>query len=1308
MSSSTENPQGGDETGVAPQSPNSARVLMNPEATFIPPGAQKSHRLQIRRPVELLVAGEGSEPAPERLPTTTPVAEVGLNVPETQPAQRELPLPVVGKKKARPGAKQRRRLRNADAAAEKRLTPGGEQGFKEPARTSPVRVRPPVEPVPTTLPAVSVLPVDPLPKSRGRPTPPKKRPQAPVERKARRPGVVVEGKGKAPEPGQQPQRYAAGSSSSGKAAEAPPTAAKPLSTSTPNGWPRSATGWSPTGGPPLYGLSSYPGLAQGLLEPGSMDRTGTNQLRLDGSPEPTDRRHKLGSVRFVHERKIPSNVQTRLFARYPEVQWGTCKAQRKLCLHPISSLSRLVGELVAAQMLSEYRRILMPGARTSLARLLTGLGATWAGRIHVCQPNLGPKDAAAVAHYAVDGRVTACAHRLEECTCMRDAEVVYLTNVVYYLGPAAFSRYPEAKWLSFHHHYEQPEGSFPSAKDLKLIEVQTSKSREHAWTTVNGVMSVTVDDGEEYVHPNAAEVLRRLGRSAHVVWHDEWHSMRNELAWLVKGVVPSLVSTSEAATLLLSGRRTAVEAAHILARSGVPFAAAVEAVLGALPEAWNARLTLEIAQFWSERERWVPHLCVGLGIGALVWARWSVARSLVGAGKRCAGEVWRGSLSALQGIRGLIPAASSIGEHLFSVLVVSPLVEECLVRPVFGTTGVMVLEALRLVNGTLSWFGFAWLGLVHTALAREPRASRRVLYHSLYNLGSLLGTPPAANAGWWGWIMGAVASVFGTAAPPPQAKREKKTVERGIREGVAVGESVSCVCVGHYSSQTPLDVHHVEGLRIRKTKEGCPSGPSVVRTGPMVAGRPPLVFKNCAHNQVTAVCRRLIQAKTVPHLLAEMQYLEFMKVFVSRMHVRCDFLESRTSEWLKRFPVGKREDLKQEGHHKFSYQTSHAMFVKVEKQPMLDHLLEADLWVDDTPIDGEGIKLDPRAICCPPADVRYATGPVGNDITHALGNLLDGSAHAQFILYPCGYTAERLGMAFDDAVDTGTPLVMVFGDDFFAVVWVDGKLWFVWADASRQDSHMRRGIKMANAEFLFQLVARGPDGLMGWYRHHWMKTHEAIEIKTIFVSFEAEHGMSSGDSITGANATTASAVLAERLVDLAISGETKATVAGFPYELGRSQALWDADFLSMLWYPAVVGGVIVTKPGPKLGRILAKTFWHVGLLGERKCRGHAVSVAECLWLSASHIPVLNDLLQALLTLARDDRGTGIFEDPEEIHKIRGTLPYEEHPMTEEFMCGRYGFALSELNELRRQASEATFDTVFSGSLWETVVKRDCA
>lgn len=1058
----------------------------------------------------------------------------------------------------------------------------------------------------------------------------------------------------------------------------------------------------------------------------------------DSNPVTDRLEHRLYGTSFVHERRIPADMKLPLRNRYAEVKWGTTKAKSGLVLHPILSFSRSLGEVRASQFLPAEARIVMPGARTSLQRLLDVQGdRNW--RIHVCQPLENQKDEAAWAGYPrTSPFLSYCNHYLRDCDCLADATHVYLTNVVYYLKPADFARFPNAQWLSFHHSYRRDQGSFPSAADRKALGLKAvDQDRfEHSWNTVGGVLSVAVDDGSEYTHVPAKQAIQAAGRDLQVAWRDEFPSMSCELAWLTRGVYVAPQNCDAAANLLLTGRRGAVETANILTRTGVPFATAVEGVVSALPRAWAARIRLTLAEQWND-----PRLAVGAL--AVIVAGLALSRDQrVRAAASAVGALWQKfrpfgwAKTALGWVRPA-DAVATFANPLVVCLGV-PAFEEFVIRPLLGTKGLIFLEFLRLWRHDgdplkLSPLTFVVVALFHY-LVDNLSIYKRFAAHALWNymalsvhLASSATIGPGASC--WAMVVAAFRHCWRSGPPeapadwpipggydlaiaPEAPKRpggQLLVMETALRDGVCVGDSLPAVCVGHYSTSTPLDP--MVEIKIRPEKRGCPAGPRVVRTGPMVAGHLPLVYKNCAHNRITGIRRRFAQLKAVEHEVAEAEYYQLWKEFWAfRTSPSVNVVaELRASEWEKRFPAGKRRDFAEDRSRTITLPTHHTIFVKSEKSPMPEHFLNPDHWDGDEPIGAEFVKLDPRVICCPAAATRYSTGSVGCELTHALGDVL--SAEKGTLVYPCGYTAERLGELFDEAMLVRRDLILVFGDDFFAVHWLrsetdQGEVWrplFLLADASRQDSHMRKLIKLANASVL--IPAGGKGTLMAWFRKHWFTTHEEVEIRDPNVSLTSEHSMTSGDPLTGANATATGAVLAKELVRLATAGETRAIVAGFPYELASSPYLEEVDFLSMLWYPALRNGEQVTKPGPKLGRILAKTFWHIGNLGALKCRAHLRGVVECLWLCASHIPILNDLLRALLA---DTAGvTPWGNDPSDIYKIRGTVAYEEAPDAVEFMCRRYELNLFSLRALRAEASKATADTVFSGAMWHLIVKRDC-
>jgi len=80
--------------------------------------------------------------------------------------------------------------------------------------------------------------------------------------------------------------------------------------------------------------------------------------------------------------------------------------------------------------------------------------------------------------------------------------------------------------------------------------------------------------------------------------------------------------------------------------------------------------------------------------------------------------------------------------------------------------------------------------------------------------------------------------------------------------------------------------------------------------------------------------------------------------------------------------------------------------------------------------------------------------------------------------------------------------------------------------------------------------------------------------------------------------------------------------------------------------------------GPKIGRILAKTFWMVHPPAERKWVNHLKGVCVGLSFNVSHIPVLRAVVHTILDRLRDVQAERVSNPAAEPWKIWASHPSE--------------------------------------------------
>jgi len=133
----------------------------------------------------------------------------------------------------------------------------------------------------------------------------------------------------------------------------------------------------------------------------------------------------------------------------------------------------------------------------------------------------------------------------------------------------------------------------------------------------------------------------------------------------------------------------------------------------------------------------------------------------------------------------------------------------------------------------------------------------------------------------------------------------------------------------------------------------------------------------------------------------------------------------------------------------------------------------------------------------------------------------------------------------------------------------------------------------------------------------------------------------------------------------------------------------EADFLNKLFYPALnAEGDVVTVPGPKIGRLVGKTFWHLGRLRAVKARRWLKGLSTGLLLDVAHVPILSTLFRRLLDLLRDVEEWVDVTQPRWDLEIRSETPYAISDCCWEFLARRYGLTVPELLEMDAEASRA--------------------
>lgn len=1077
------------------------------------------------------------------------------------------------------------------------------------------------------------------------------------------------------------------------------------------------------------------------------DNAGKTPIANDLDPE--------AGLSIQMDKAVPTHMRPWLRELFPD-----CKIKypikRGRCHHPISSTIRAVLETQAVS--GKRGTILIPGARSTLRRVAA---MNLENKIHVCQPLLNDKDRYyyTQVYPKLEGNITYCSHLMSECDCV-EPDLIVLVNVLYYLTMADLTRF-KAPILTIHNLYHSPVGSFPVLKDMTQLSGINPKDPKHprvgtaeqSWITSEGDLCVVVDDGDEYRHPPVERTLQNLGWSVvpfRTFAYNDMSMVYGKLVELQPDAPEAVDSAAEEAAkaMLLTGRKTAVETAVCVARVGNPVSQAVKAVEGNLVWANFTRTRLQVKDWLARNQT----LLVGggiLGLAVLLrtrkyWWDWVRPASVIAVNP--------------------IPWISSC--------IVSPVLEEAVLRPIIGWKGIVALESLRLLSGEINPIQLGYLAGFHYCFSQVSSTRKRILLHMAHNMvlmpaqtveivaamnESISEAVPQTTVDSAVDIVKDVRSVVNSALTPLSelAKRFSKAIEDVTATGaipwvhwfdgilgrmglgrvpqhftveasieyrenglLKEGDTVGSVCVR--SDYRDLPVSTTVKIYRCENPEPCVGSIHLQVVGPYLACQQPFIFRQCQHNKIASLWKRNVQpykwetgVAVVDELAAASISIDYeirVNKLVGQPIVVTDVMHS--SDWIKRFPTSKWKLLREAHYDANRIPTNYSMFVKVEKQP-LDKALELSFVGDDF-AEAPMVKFDPRSIWCPRAETRYATGPCGMLYAHTLSQLLeqvtDETTGLRFV-YPCGFDSEKLGRAVEKCLDTRTPTAFVFGDDILLIVWLDGICWFYELDASRQDHHMLKGIKYANINWFLALIPSLSKGsYLYWFWSTMFLTHDTLKLRSPLVSLDMNHGQSSGDPTTTGNGTTASCTCAAQFYEdvLKTGGEIRddLVIFGVPFKAKRSQHLHDVTFLSKVFYPAMESGVGIIKPGPKIGRVLVKTFWHVGRLRKAKARAWLRGVAMGLVPDVAHIPILNTIVEVVLArtgdvLVREEH------DPGALYKIRASSVAQPHPDIWSYLSCRYRLNVTVLHELDEECRRWDFGVALTHWAWEVICEVDC-
>jgi len=142
----------------------------------------------------------------------------------------------------------------------------------------------------------------------------------------------------------------------------------------------------------------------------------------------------------------------------------------------------------------------------------------------------------------------------------------------------------------------------------------------------------------------------------------------------------------------------------------------------------------------------------------------------------------------------------------------------------------------------------------------------------------------------------------------------------------------------------------------------------------------------------------------------------------------------------------------------------------------------------------------------------------------------------------------------------------------------------------------------------------------------------------------------------------------------------------------------DVEFLSGYFYE--LNGTLIY--GPKPGRVLMKTFWHIGKLKPSKRRAWLRGVALGLVRDTSFIPVLRDVIRKILDLTEGSSSRPIVDEE---HRIHAKSMYHSIDLSEFLL--RYDLSTLEYSKIIREIDSMTsLSTILRSGALEAIVDRD--
>lgn len=504
-----------------------------------------------------------------------------------------------------------------------------------------------------------------------------------------------------------------------------------------------------------------------------------------------------------------------------------------------------------------------------------------------------------------------------------------------------------------------------------------------------------------------------------------------------------------------------------------------------------------------------------------------------------------------------------------------------------------------------------------------------------------------------------------------------------------------CIDEAHDVWPSDLSLHAKVSQPKLEDRGRCKPRTAVWPVGPTVEWTVPLVFRSCYHNEYAAVCSRVCKPG-IPWDVPVSELEDHFRVWSEayKLSVGLGFagptlghVEADLPGWLARYPVSQREKLilayvDASGRRLNRYDRKLKSFMKIERLP------------SSTLASAKSVKK-PRLIQGRSDAVKTLTGPWFWKMGKRLAEVWNGG-HQLF--YASGVTAEELGLWATAAEAEG--LVPVC-NDFVAFDSSVGpgahKTWGRQVSASGAPSVVQSIVKRrvktptkgttkyrVKYSKLAQVSSGDGDTSTGNTFIHgvgWVWVMDRLKVPR-----SAWRVMMLGDD-------SVMAIQPRYATALRLRGPALWLELGFKIGEELCTGWDDASFCSGYFW-RVEAGVRVFGPDPR--RVLSKTFWSVIEWRPSKQIKWLRGVAMGLVLDTAFVPILSDLIPAILR----DLGDG----PEIVRKemwvqVHADQIHGQHEAAFQQLSIITGMSTDVLAGLADEASRSKHNTVFRGESW---------